>query len=110
MRYHRPGSLGSREADGWRPSPAAARIYLKDLAAADGWQMQLLRCDAGGRVPLPPDERPRFIYVLDGELLHGGHRLWPGAVWVDTAGAAPVESHSDIGCTLLVFRPASAAV
>lgn len=88
----------------WRPSPVAARIYLKDLLAAPDWSMQLVRYDAGGRLALGDGGRAFLIYVLDGELILGDRRLWPGSALAAAAGASPGDSRSDVGCTILLLQ------
>jgi hypothetical protein len=84
----------------WRPSPSALRIYFKQLASCAGWTMRLVRYDPGGAQPPAGRRGPRFLYVMEGELIHAGQRLWPGAAVADPPGSA-IESHSDVGCTLL---------
>lgn len=88
----------------WRPSPVAPRVHLKDLAAAAGWVMRMVRIAPGGVWGLEAAPAPRFIYVLDGELLYRGARAWPGAVIVDPPGAS-AEAGSEAGCTLLAVAP-----
>src|SRR5262245_38822435 len=86
----------------WRPSPSALRIYFKHLASCAGWTMKLVRYDPGGTQRLQARPGPRFLYVVEGELIHAGQRLWPGAAVADPPSSA-VESYSDVGCTLLVL-------
>jgi hypothetical protein len=86
----------------WRPSPSVLRVYFKPLASCAGWTMRLLRYDPGSAQLLAVQPGPRFIYVLEGELIHAGQRLWPGTAVADPPGSA-IESHSDIGCTLVLL-------
>lgn len=86
----------------WRPSPAAARVHVKDLGATGRGSIQLVRYDAGASLTLSAEGRLAFLYVLDGELVHGGVRLWPGtAASLAHGGAA---AHSDLGCTFVLVR------
>ena len=88
----------------WRPSPAAPRVFLKDLPASDGYQAQLVRYQAGASLKLDILAGPTFLYILQGELIHQGHRLWPGCTQVVQPSSEVVEVRSDIGCTFLCVR------
>src|SRR5262249_25493343 len=85
----------------WRPSPAAARVYLKELGASDGWRVELVRFDAGGAMTIA-EAGPYLLYVLDGELIHRGRRMWPGAACHGARDGVPRTSYSDVGCTMVV--------
>jgi hypothetical protein len=85
----------------WQPSPEAARVHLKSLGATAGWVMQLMRWEAGASLSL--GSGPIFLYVLEGELIRDGHRLWPGASET-LAGGAPGEARTEIGCVFLALR------
>ena len=89
----------------WRPSPRAPRVYVKDLGMANGWVMQLVRYDAGGVAPIEGASAGAFVYVVHGELIYCGRRLWPGATAIVPPGAAD-DARSDSGCTLLCVHPA----
>lgn len=86
----------------WHPSPAAAGVYVKDLAAAGGCLMQLVRYEAGAKLAIAPACSPVFLHVLGGELIHCGRRLWPGSTEVVGAGAEAGDSYTDVGCTFLL--------
>ena len=91
--------MSAREIDGfqfvrtddlpWRPSRAAAGIFLKDVAAADGWEMQIVRLEPGTRFPTHTHTGPEFLLVLEGELVQAGRHLGPG--WASVASAGTVD-------------------
>ena len=90
----------------WKPSTWAEKVFVKDVAVAGGFEMQMLRLEAGAHLPLHTHELPEFIYLLEGELIVGGQRLSEG--WASIAGVGSIHSdvHSDTGCVfLLVDRP-----
>jgi len=76
-------------------------VYLKELGASDGWRVELVRFGAGGAMTIAA-AGPYLLYVLDGELIHRGRRMWPGAACHEARDAEPGTSYSDIGCTMLV--------
>ena len=88
----------------WRPSALAAGVRVKDLAASDGWQMQLVRCEPGARFPVHTHAGPEFLFILEGELVQAGRRLGPG--WASVAGAGPVDDdvRSDTGCVFVLVE------
>ena len=96
------GRRGDVTTVAWRPSPAAPRVHLKELGASEGWSVELVRFDAGGAMTIAAAAGPYLLYVLDGELIHRGCRLWPGAACHEARDAEPGTSSSDIGCTILV--------
>lgn len=49
----------------WRPSRTAAGIFLKDVAVADGWEMQIVRVEPGARFPTHTHGGPEFLFVLE---------------------------------------------
>ena len=99
-----PGALRSvNTADlPWRPSTFAPGVFVKDIAAADGWEMQVVRFEPGARFPLHTHERPEFLFILEGELVQGGRRLGPGWASVASAGSVDEDVHSDTGCTFVL--------
>ena len=90
----------------WKASTFAAGVFVKDVALTGGLEMQLVRFDAGARLPLHEHELPEFIYVLDGELSIAGQQLRRGWASVASPGSVHTDVHSDTGCTfVLVDRP-----
>jgi anti-sigma factor ChrR (cupin superfamily) len=88
----------------WRPSAVAAGVHLKDLAASDGWQMQLVRCEPGARFPVHTHAGPEFLLILEGELVQGGRRLGPGWASVASAGSVDDDVRSDTGCIFVLVE------
>jgi anti-sigma factor ChrR (cupin superfamily) len=86
----------------WRPSTMASGVVVKDLAAADGWEMQLVRCAPGARFPVHTHAGPEFLYVLEGELVQAGRRLGPGWAGVAAAGSVDDDVRSDTGCVFVL--------
>ena len=86
----------------WRPSTFASGVFVKDVAATDGWAMQIVRFEPGARFPVHTHERPEFVFVLSGELVQAGRRMGPG--WASVAGAGSVDEdvHSDTGCVFVL--------
>ena len=86
----------------WRASTIASGVFVKDIAQTDGWEMQIVRVDPGARFPTHTHERAEFLFILEGELVHGGRRLGPG--WARVAGAGTVDDdvHSEIGCVFVL--------
>ena len=80
----------------------ALRVFVKDIAVTDGWEMQIVRFEPGARFPLHTHERAEFIFVLEGELIQAGRRLGPG--WASVAGAGSVDQdvHSETGCVFVL--------
>lgn len=77
-------------------------MFERDLGAVVGWRLRLLRFAPGGAAAIA-DAGPHLLFVLEGELIHGARRLWPG----QSAVAAAPAAHSEVGCTLLVVSPAA---
>jgi hypothetical protein len=75
----------------WRPSTFAAGVFVKDVATTDGWEMQLVRCEPGARLPIHTHDRAEFVFILSGELVQNGRRLGPG--WA-SAGSVDEDVHS----------------
>ena len=78
-----PGSFRSVKLDDlpWRASRIAEGVFVKDVAVADGWEMQIVRAEPGTRFSVHRHEGPEFVFILEGELRQAGHRLmmpWRG--------------------------------
>ena len=86
----------------WRPSTFTAGVSVKDIATTDGWEMQIVRFDAGARFPIHTHERPEFIFILEGELVQAGRRLGPGWASVSSAGSVDDDVHSETGCVFVL--------
>ena len=76
----------------WRPSAVAAGVHVKDLAASDGWQMQLVRCEPGARFPVHTHAGPEFLFILEGELVQGD------GAWARAGRAWPARDRSTTTC------------
>jgi anti-sigma factor ChrR (cupin superfamily) len=91
----------------WQPSTCASGVSVRNVACAGGFEMQLVRFDAGARFPVHTHELPEFIYVLEGELSIAGQALGPGWASIASKGSMHADVHSSKGCTfMLVDRPA----
>ena len=88
----------------WRPSAVARGVHVKDVAASDGWQMQLVRCDPGARFPVHTHAGPEFLFILEGELVQAGRRLGPGWASVASAGSVDDDVRSDTGCVFVLVE------
>ncbi len=90
----------------WKPSTFAAGLFVRDVAVANGLELQIVRLEPGARIPLHPHECPEFIYVLEGEIILGAKRLGPGGASVASIGSVHSDIHSETGCVfVLVDRP-----
>jgi anti-sigma factor ChrR (cupin superfamily) len=90
----------------WEPSVLTHGMFVKNIAIAGEFEMQLIRMEPGARIPPHAHELPEFIYVLDGELQVAGKRLTAGCASVAAAGSDHVDVRSTEGCTfVLVDRP-----
>jgi anti-sigma factor ChrR (cupin superfamily) len=90
----------------WKPSDFFAGVFVKDVAIADGLEMQIVRLEPGARLPVHTHECPEFIYVLEGELTVGGQHLSAGWASVASVGSVHSDVHSELGCVfVLVDRP-----
>jgi anti-sigma factor ChrR (cupin superfamily) len=100
----RPGGFRSVRTDdlAWRPSKIASGVLVKDVAATDGWEMQIVRCEPGTRFPVHTHEGPEFLFVLEGELVQAGRRLGPGWASVASAGTVDEDVHSETGCVFVL--------
>jgi len=76
--------------------------FVKDIATTDGWEMQLVRVEAGGRFPAHSHVWPEFLFVLEGELIQGGQRLGVGWASVARAGSVDDNVRSEIGCVFVL--------
>jgi len=86
----------------WRPSRTAAGIFLKDVAVADGWEMQIVRVEPGARFPTHTHAGPEFLFILEGELVQAGRRLGPGWASVASAGTVDDDVYSETGCLFVL--------
>ena len=111
MRPLLPGSLHSVRVDDlpWRPSATASGVFVRDIAVTDGWEMQIVRCEAGARLPAHTHASPEFLFVLDGELIQNGRRLGPGWATVGAAGSVDADVRSDTGCVFVLVDRADDA-
>ena len=99
----RPGfSFTDGESAPWRPSTLAAGVEVKDLGAAGGRAMQLVRFPPGAVFPVHRHEGPEFLYVLEGELIQNGNRLGRGWASVASAGTTDTDVRSETGCLFLI--------
>jgi hypothetical protein len=57
----------------WRPSTMASRVFVKDIAVTDGWEMQ------------------------------AGRRIGPGWASVAGAGSIDEDVHSETGCVFVLI-------
>ena len=81
----------------------AAGVEVKDLGAADGRVMQLVRFPPGTVFPVHKHAGPEFVYVLEGELIQNGQRLARGWVSVSAAGTVDEDVKSEKGCVFLII-------
>ena len=108
MKQLEPGEVLCVRCDDlpWKPSTFADKVSVKDVAVTDGLEMQIVRLEAGARLPLHTHECPEFIYVLEGEVILGGERLGPGWASVASVGSVHTDVHSETGCVfVLVDKP-----
>lgn len=108
MKTLKSGELLSLDCDAlpWQPSVLTPGMFVKNVAVAGGFEMQLVRMDAGATIPRHTHVLPEFIYVLAGDLRIGGQALGAGAASIAAAGSEHVDVHSETGCTfVLVDRP-----
>lgn len=102
------GELFSASCDEvpWQPSTLVQGMDVKNIAVADGFEMQLVRMQPGTRIPVHVHELPEFIHVLDGELQVAGQTLAAGWVSIAAPGSEHSDVHSTKGCIfMLVDRP-----
>ncbi|HEX8746416.1 MAG TPA: cupin domain-containing protein [Pyrinomonadaceae bacterium] len=87
----------------WHASTFAPGVEVKDLGAANGRFMQLVRFPPGAVFPVHEHAGPEFVYVLEGELIQNGRRLGPGWVSVAQAGTVDEDVKSETGCVFLII-------
>lgn len=85
----------------WRPSAFAQGVSVKDLGAANGRAMQLVRFAPGTAFPLHTHSGPEFVYLLEGDATQEGQHLRPGWASVAAAGTVDTAFHSAGGCIFL---------
>jgi anti-sigma factor ChrR (cupin superfamily) len=95
-------SFRDGESTRWRASIFAAGVEVKDLGAANGRAMQLVRFPPGTAFPAHKHEGPEFVYVLEGELIQNGRRLGRGWASVSAAGTVDDDVRTERGCTFLL--------
>ena len=82
----------------WRPSTFAVGVFVKDIATADGWEMQVVRFEPGARFPIHAHEGPEFVFILEGE-----YDRWPYGLQHRTGYSARIADDQLKG--QLVARP-----
>jgi anti-sigma factor ChrR (cupin superfamily) len=99
-----PGAFRSVKADDlpWRPSTMAPGVFVKDIAVAGGWEMQIVRFEPGTRFPVHTHEQPEFLFILEGELVQAGRRLGPGWASVASPGSVDADVYSETGCVFVL--------
>jgi hypothetical protein len=99
-----PGAFRCVKSDDlpWRPSTTAAGVFVKDIAVTDGWEMQIVRFEPGARFPVHTQERPEFLFILEGELVQAGTRLSPGWASVASPGSVDADVYSETGCVFVL--------
>ncbi len=108
MKQLKQGELLSLDSDDqpWEPSALASGMFVKNIAVAGEFEMQLVRMEPGARIPPHTHDLPEFIYVLDGDLHVAGKALTAGHVSIAATGSEHIDVHSTKGCTfVLVDRP-----
>lgn len=82
----------------------ALGVFVKDIAATDGWEMQIVRFRPGARFPVHTHASPEFLFILEGELVQAGRRMGPG--WASVAGAGTIDEdvYSETGLCLCPRR------
>lgn len=90
------------EGISWRPSAFAAGVEVKELGAANGRVMQLVRFQPGAVFPAHQHMGAEFIYVLEGDLIQEGQRLKRGWASVAPSGTGDDVVRSESGCMFLI--------
>jgi anti-sigma factor ChrR (cupin superfamily) len=85
----------------WRESSFAKGVQVKDLGAAEGRSMQLVRFAPGASFPLHRHDGPEFIYLLEGAAVQEGQLLQAGWASVAATGTTDHAFHSPTGCVFL---------
>lgn len=91
------------ESKPWCASAMAAGVEVKDMGAANGRSMQLVRFPPGTHFPVHEHEGPEFVYVLEGELIQNGRRMRRGWACVAAAGTTDTDVKSETGCIFLII-------
>lgn len=86
----------------WHASTFAPGVEVKDLGAANGRSMQLVRFPPGTVFPTHKHAGPEFVYVLEGELIQNGQRLGRGWASVSQAETVDDDVKSETGCMFLI--------
>jgi anti-sigma factor ChrR (cupin superfamily) len=86
----------------WRASAFAPGVEVKDLGAANGRTMQLVRCQPGATFPTHYHAGPELLYMLGGEAIQNGQRLGPGWAGVAERGTRDEHFRSETGCMFLL--------
>ena len=86
----------------WRASTFAAGVEVKDLGAANGRAMQLVRFPPGAIFPPHEHAGPEFVYIIEGELIQNGNRMGRGWASVASAGTVDGDVRSETGCIFLI--------
>ena len=90
----------------WQPSTLTRGMFVKNIAVAGEFEMQIVRMEPGAQIPPHTHELPEFIYVLEGDLQLAGKNLTAGCVSVAAPGSEHTDVRSTHGCTfVLVDRP-----
>lgn len=108
MKQLKQGELFSLSCDDlpWQPSTFASGVFVKNVAIAGEFEVQLVRMEPGAQIPPHTHDLPEFIYVLEGELHLVGRILSTGCVSIAAPGSEHTDVHSISGCTfVLVDRP-----
>lgn len=100
--HETPVTFTDGGAEPWRPSTFAAGVEVKDLGAANGRAMQLVRFPPGTVFPVHEHAGAEFVYVLEGELIQNGQRLSSGWASISAGGTTDDDVKSDAGCTFLI--------
>lgn len=108
MKQLKQGELFSLSGDDlpWQPSTLAIGMFVKNVAVAGKFEMQLVRMEPGAQIPPHTHALPEFIYILEGELHVAGKSLTTGCMSIAAPGSEHLDVHSPTGCTfVLVDRP-----
>ena len=86
----------------WLPSKFAQGVEVKNLGKANDRAMQLVRFQPGASFPAHLHTDVEFLFMLEGEVLHNGHRLYAGWSAVASSGTWDTQFLSPSGCTFLL--------
>lgn len=87
----------------WIPSKFAQGVDVKNLGKANGRAMQLVRFQPGASFPAHLHTDVEFLFMLDGEVLQNGRKLYSGWSTVAPAGTWDTQFISPSGCTFLLI-------